>query len=220
MEILELNAQPRTEQGKGAAGRIRSQGRVPGVLYGEKLETQPISLDDRELHVILAKEGGNAIVKLVVDGGKPHTAIIKEIQRNPMRDELLHVDFMKIALDEKIVTHVPITVVGDSIGVREGGTVQQALRELEIEALPTQVPDHVEIDITELAIGGSLRVQNIVTPSDVAVLSNPEDMVVSVVPPVHFEEAIPVPEGEEEEVTEVGEEAPTEEEGPAEESAE
>ncbi len=219
MEIRELKAQPRTERGKGAAGRLRAQGLVPGVLYGEKLETQPISIDDRDLHIVLMKEGANAIVKLTLDGGS-HTAIIKELQRNPIRDQLTHVDFLKIALDETIVTHVPVQVIGDSVGVREGGTVQQALREIEIEALPTNVPDHLEIDVTDLPIGGSLRVQNLVAPDDVVILSNPEEMLVSVVPPVHFEEAVPVAEGEEEEVTEVGEEAPTEEHGAAEESAE
>ncbi|RJQ52988.1 MAG: 50S ribosomal protein L25/general stress protein Ctc [Actinobacteria bacterium] len=220
MEILELRAQPRTENGKGAAGRLRMQGRVPGVLYGEKLETQPISVNDRELHAVLAREGANAIVKLMIDGGKAHTAIIKEVQRNAMRDGLLHVDFMKIALDEKITTHVGIAVVGEAVGVREGGSVQQILREVEVEALPTNIPDHIEVDVTELPIGGSLRVQNLVAPDDVTILTNPEEMLVSIIPPVHFEEEVPVPEAEEEEVTVVGEEAPSEERGPAEESAE
>lgn len=207
MEILELRAVARTDTGKGPAGRLREQGRVPAVLYGEKLDSTAVSVDGRELQSVMTAEGGTSIVKLVIDGGKAETAMIKEVQRDPLRDKLLHVDFLKIAMDEKVTTRVALAVVGEAIGVQEGGVLQQNLREVEVEALPMELPEHIEVDVAEIGVGDSLRVSDLTAPPGVAILSNLEDMVLSVVPPAKIEEeVVPVEELEEGEVELVGEE--------------
>lgn len=221
MDILELRALQRTEKGKGPAGRLRAQGRVPAVFYGEKRDPVPVSVDGRELHSVMRAEGGvTAIVKLMIDGDKGQTAMIKDVQRDPLRDRLLHVDFLKIAMDEKITTNVSLAVVGDALGVREGGVLQEVRREVEVETLPTDLPEHIEVDVTELAVGESLRVADLVAPPGVTILTNPEEMILSVIPPTKLEEvAPPVEEVEEGEVEVVGEEAPAGEgQGPAEET--
>lgn len=220
MDILELQAAPRSDTGKGPAGRLRAGGRIPGVFYGQKLQAVPVSVDGRELLHVIGHEGGaNAIVKLMIDG-KAETAMVKDIQRDPMRDKMVHVDFMAIAMDEKITTHVTLTIVGDSVGVSEGGVIQQIMREVEVEALPMELPDHIEVDATDIAIGDSLRVSDLTAPEGVTILSNQDDMVMSVVPPAKIEEVVPVEEEVEGEVEVVGEEGAAEEgAAPAEESS-
>jgi len=218
MDILELRAVARTETGKGPAGRLRAEGRIPAVVYGSKAEPVAVAVDSRELQSLIAREGAStAIVKLAIDGGKAETAMIKEIQRDPIRDKMLHIDFLKIAMDTKITAHVALAVVGDSAGVREGGIVQQAMREVEVEALPMDLPESIEIDITDIAIGDSVRVSDLAAPPDVAILSHSEDVVLSVVPPSKIEEVVaPVEELEEGEAEAAAEAEEGAEEQPAE----
>lgn len=218
MDILELRAVARTETGKGPAGRLRAEGRIPAVLYGEKIEPVSVSVDSRELHSVISREGAaTSIVKLAIDGGVAETAMIKEIQRDPIKDRLVHIDFMKIAMDTKVTAQVSLAMVGDSVGVKEGGIVQQAMREVEVEALPTDLPENIEVDITEMAVGDSMRIADLTAPAGVVILSNLDDVVLSVVPPTKMEEVVvPVEEElEEGEVAEVGEEGEAAEEQPA-----
>lgn len=214
MKILELRATERAERGKGPARRMRAQGLVPAVLYGEKLGSVAVSVDRRELVSAMNRGGMNAIVKLVLDGDKSQTAMIKEIQRDPLRDKLIHVDFLKIAMDEKITAHVALTITGESAGVDEGGVLQQVTREIEVEALPMDLPEHIDLDVTELNIGDSLRVQDLAAPAGVTILASPEDMVLSIIPPTQLKEEELVPAEELEEGEEVeGAEAAEEEAG-------
>lgn len=217
MELVELRATQRTETGKGPAGRLRAADRIPGVLYGEKLTTKTVSVDRRELQSVLAAEGGaTAIVKLMIDDDDSQTAMIKEVQRDPVRDGLLHVDFLKIAMDEKIATHVSLSVIGDALGVREGGILQQVMRDIEVEALPMELPEHIEVDVTEYQVGDSVRVGDLTAPAGVTILSGAEEVVLSIVPPTKIEEVVPVEEVlEEEEAAEEGAEEAAAAEGAA-----
>lgn len=189
MKLTDLKARIREDKGKSAAKRLRAAGQIPAVLYGEKIKTVPLVVEAKDFTAVVRTEAGaNVLLNLKIEGGKNETAIIKEMQRNPLKDSFLHVDFMKIALDEKITTTVPVTVVGESPGVKEGGVLQHGLWEIEVEALPTDLPENFEVDVSELGIGDSLRVSNLPRPKEVEVLSGAEETVVSVVPPTVVKE--------------------------------
>lgn len=190
MELADLKVKIREEKGKSAVKKLRTAGQIPAVLYGEKIETVPLTVEAKDFKAVIHTEAGsNVLLNLKIkDAGKNETAIIKEIQRDPLKDTFLHVDFMKIALDEKITTTVPVVVVGESPGVKEGGVLQHSLWEIEVEALPTDLPDNFEIDVSELSIGDSLRVADLPKPPGVEILSGEDEIVVSVVPPTVVKE--------------------------------
>jgi large subunit ribosomal protein L25 len=213
-----LKAERREGKGKGAARKVRASGRVPGVVYGHG-EPVPISVDARELfHLLHTDAGMNVMVDMRVDGDQM-LAMPREIQRDYLRNTFLHVDFIRIARDEKISVDVPITVVGESHGVKEGGVIEHHLWNLGLECLPQDVPAHVEADISRLGINESLKVSDLTVPANCTVLSSPDEVVVSVVPPqvlrVEEEEAVPGEEGAEEAAEGEGGE-PAEESTPAE----
>ncbi len=205
MEIIELKAQVRKETGKGKAKQLRAKGLLPANLYGHKVEATVISIDDREFGKLMnTQAGSHVILRLLLDDNTSGpTVMVKEIQRDAIRDNLLHVDFLSVALDEKITTTVPISVVGDSIGIREGGLVQHGLWDLQVEALPTDLPDHIEVDITELNIGDALHARDIQIPDELTLITSLDDIVLSIIPPVVYKEE--VVEAVEEEVEEVEE---------------
>jgi large subunit ribosomal protein L25 len=217
-----LEAERRDDHGKGVARKLRAAGRVPAVFYGHDQETIPLSIDAREmLHVMHTSGGSNVLLDLIVDG-KTHLAMPREVQRDHIHNTLIHVDFLAVSRTEKIAVDVPVLEVGASIGVHEGGVVEHHLRDLHVECLPQDVPEHIEVDITPLAIGDMIHVRDVIAPAGVTILTNPDDAVLSVITPAALrveaelllpgEEAPEVP--EEEEVAE-GEEAPAAEEGEA-----
>jgi large subunit ribosomal protein L25 len=214
-----LKAEERSDGGKGAARKLRAAGRVPGVVYGHG-DAVAIDVDARELYRLLHTDAGmNVLVDLKV-GKDEWLAMPRDVQRDNIRDLLIHVDFLRIARDQKITVEVPVHIVGDSHGVREGGVVEHHLWNLQVECLPQDVPTHVEADITPLGIGESLKVAQLAVPDGCTILSPPEENVVSVVTPqvlrVEEEEAVAAEAAE-------GEAAPAgaEEEGaPAESSGE
>jgi large subunit ribosomal protein L25 len=189
---LKLKAERRDETGKGSARKIRASGGVPGVVYGHG-EPVKIVVDARELyHLLHTKSGMNVMVDVKVDGDE-WLAMPREVQRDFLKDRLIHVDFIRINRDEKITVEVPIQLVGDSHGVREGGAVEHHLWDLQIESLPGDVPTSIEADITELRIGDSLNVSDLTIPPACTVLTSAEEIVVSVVTPqiLKVEEAEP-----------------------------
>lgn len=203
MEFAELKVEERKRTGKNEARKLRAAGKAPAVIYGDGNEATPLIVDSKTLKSILQKEGHNVIFKLV---GLPKSknAMVKEIQRNPIKDSLIHVDFKIIALDEAIEAAVPLEILGYSIGVKEGGVLQQALREINIKALPNKIPEKIELDVSELNIGDALRVSDLPAFDSVEILNAPDDQVVSVVPPTELkeEELAPPAEGEEGAATE------------------
>jgi large subunit ribosomal protein L25 len=192
-----LKAERREGAGKGVARKIRAAGRVPAIVYGHGIDPLPISVDSRELfHVLHTDAGLNALVDLRV--GQDHfLAMAREVQRDHLRGQFLHVDFLRIARDERISVEVPIHLVGESHGVKEGGVVEHHLWTLHVECFPQDVPDAIEADITNLGIGESLRVSDLDIPDTLTLLTPPDETVVSVVTP-----QILVVEEEEEEVAE------------------
>jgi large subunit ribosomal protein L25 len=193
-----LKAEQRTDGGKGAARKLRASGRVPGVVYGHG-DSVAIDVDARELYRLLHTDAGmNVLVDLKV-GKDEWLAMPRDLQRDNIRDTLIHVDFLRIARDEKITVEVPVHIVGDSHGVREGGVVEHHLWNLQVECLPQDVPTSVEADVTPLGIGESLKVQDLVVPAGATFLTSVDEIVVSVVTPQILrveEEEVAAAEGE------------------------
>jgi large subunit ribosomal protein L25 len=205
-ERIRLDVKPRDDAGSAVARRLRANGMIPGVLYGAGKKAHPFTVEERELRRVLTGEHGlHAILDVVFDGQKTeHHAVLKEYQLDPVRPRLLHVDLHEVRLDQVIQTQVAVEPVGESPGVKEGGALTLVLREVNVEALPMEVPDRLELDISDMTIGDSLRVADIAVPEGVQLLDDPDSVVATVTPPTKVEE--PEVEEEEEELLE-GEEA-------------
>jgi large subunit ribosomal protein L25 len=190
MAQLTVQAEERQETGKGANRRLRMQGKLPAVIYGQGLETLSVSVNAQDVDLILHSEAGhNTIFQLQVSG-KLTDVLIKDYQLDPVKGSLLHADFQAVALDQKMTFAVPIQIVGTAEGVIAGGVLDQVLREIEVECLPTEVPDHIPLDVTELEIGDSVRVEALQLDSPkLRLLSAPDLVILSVVPP-HVEEVV------------------------------
>jgi large subunit ribosomal protein L25 len=196
-----LKVERRDAAGKGVARKIRAGGGVPAVVYGHGVEPMKVTVDSKELfHVLHTEAGMNVLIDLRVDS-EHLLAMPREVQRDHLRGRFLHVDFIRIARDEKIAVEVPIHIVGESHGVKEGGVVEHHLWDLHVECFPQDVPSAVEADITALGINESLKVSDLTVPEKVTVLTPLEETVVSVVTPqiLKVEEAVPeeIAEGEE-----------------------
>lgn len=165
-QTAQLSAETRAPGRKKAATAVRNAGRVPAVIYGHGREAAPLSLNQAELERLLEKiEPESTIVELSVPGTAPVKALIREIQRHPLKDIVLHVDFLEIHADEAIRLEIPVHLVGTPDGVRnQGGTLDQVLRTVEIEVLPADIPERVELDTTALVIGRSLHVSDLNIP--------------------------------------------------------
>lgn len=217
MKQLELKATLRSTVGNGPARQLRQQGKMPAVLYGPKTESVPLIIDTKELEACL-KEGSVAqsIFNLAVEGGaKKATAVmIREMQRHPVSGDILHADFYEIDMKHRIRVMVPVTTVGKSKGVELGGTLQIVRREIEVLCLPTEIPDNIVVDITELDMGDSVHVDELPLPDGVELPADLNFTVLTVMSPKIEEE--PVEEGEEEEGEETTDEETEEEENAAE----
>ncbi len=167
-QTAQLSAEPREPGRKTAVKAIRAAGKVPAVIYGHGRDTAPLALNAAELTRLLEKiEPESTIVELTLQGGKgaPVKALIREIQRDPLKDIVLHIDFLEIHADEAIRLEVPIHLTGIPEGVHnQGGTLDQVLRTVEIEVLPADIPERIELDTTALTIGKSLHVSDLVIP--------------------------------------------------------
>ena len=216
-ERIKLDVKPRETGGSADSRRLRADGLVPGVLYGAGKQAHPFAVEERELRRVLTGEHGlHAILDVVFDGQKtPHHAVLKEYQLDPVRPRLLHIDLHEVRLDQVIQSQVAVEPTGESPGVKEGGVLTLVLREVNVEALPMEVPDRLELDISEMTIGDSLRVGDIVAPEGVKLLDDPDAVVVTVTPPTKVEEPEEVEEEleGEEGVEAEGEEAAPEAEG-------
>jgi len=185
-----LNAAPRQPDGSRANRRLRREGQVPGVLYGGEGEAVAFSVDSRELRNALQASG--AVVDLVV-GGTSEPAVLKDAQRHPVRGEMTHVDFVRVNLNVAIQAVVPLIVVGaeESPGVVEGGVVDQPIREVQVEALPNEIPESIEISVAELNIGETAQLSSAVVPAGVTLLDEDDLVVVSMLAPrLEIEETI------------------------------
>ncbi len=210
-ERTKLSVEPREALGSRESRRLRREGLVPGVLYGPD-EPIAICVPERELRRALTGQGGlHAILDVEIGGtGKSHASILKEYQVDPVRGGVTHVDLHEVRLDRTINASVTVQLIGgeDAPGVREGGVLSQPLRELNVEALPLEVPEHLEIDVSGMVTGDTLRVADVPIPEGVTLLDDPESVVATVTAPTRVVEPEEVLEGAEGEMVE-GEE-PTE----------
>jgi large subunit ribosomal protein L25 len=197
-ERMKLDVKPREEAGSAVSRRLRAGGLIPGVLYGDGKRAHPFAVEERELRRALTGEHGHhAILDVVFDGQKTaHHAVLKDFQLDPVRPRLLHIDLHEVRLDQVIQSQVAVDTVGESPGVKEGGVLTIVLREVNVEALPMEVPDRLELDISSMTIGDSLRISDLAVPESVKLLDDPESVVATVTPPTRVEE----PEEVEEEV--------------------
>jgi large subunit ribosomal protein L25 len=181
MATANLSATARSTAGKGAARALRREGNVPAVIYGHARQAQSLAVPTRDLEKLLdVIAAGSTIVELSIDG-KPSRTLIREIQRHPFKKMILHVDFQELVAGEKIIVSIPIVLHGIPEGVRLGGGIlDQVLRELEIEVDPSNIPNHLDLDVTDLIVGHSLHVRDLQIPAGVTVLAD-EDAPVALV---------------------------------------
>ena len=180
-----LQAASRTATGKGAARTLRRDGKVPGVIYGHGREAEAVTIDKSALNkMLIGISAGTTILDVAVDGRAPVKALIREIQRDSLRPaEIIHLDLYEVRSDEEITLAVPIRLIGIPDGVRNfGGVLDHVLRELEVEVLPSNIPDHVDLDVTALTIGHSLFVRD-VKVENAKVLNDPDTPICTVVAP-------------------------------------
>lgn len=169
-----LTAAPRTGTGKGVARKLRSAGQVPGVIYGHAREPQPIQIAQRELDRLLERiVAASTVIELQLDGQTART-LIREIQRHPVKRNVIHVDFQELVAGETVTVRIPIIFHGTAEGVRAGGVLDQVMHEIEIDADPANIPEHVDVDVTTLALGHSLHVGDLKLPEGVTILDDPE----------------------------------------------
>ena len=191
-----LQAASRSTTGKGAARTLRREGKVPGVIYGHNRAPEALSIEAAALNkMLVGVSAGTTVFDVVVDGRPAVKALIREIQRDSVRPaEILHLDLYEVRADEKVTLSVPIHLVGVPDGVRNfGGVLDHVLRELEIEVLPVDIPEHVELDVTALTIGHSLFVRD-VRIEKAEILNDPDTPVCTVVAPRTEEAPAPVEE--------------------------
>lgn len=184
MEVAELKAEKRENSGKGSSKALRRQGMVPAIVYSDG-KAQSIAVNAREFTAITNSGAGtNVIVKLKIAGARKHpNAIIKEVQKNPIKNEYFNIDFQSIAMDEKITTMVPVVAVGDAPGVKEGGILERHTMEVQLEGLPTDMPDHIEVDVSELGIGQNIHASDLSIPEGAEMLTNPEELILAISAP-------------------------------------
>src|SRR6478672_48141 len=215
-ERIRLEVQEREQRGTRNSRRLRRDGIIPGVLYGRGHKPHPISVQERELRrVLTGGHGLHAILDVVLEGQKSaHASILKDYQVDPIRGKIEHFDLQEVRLDEPIQSSVVVELIGESVGAKAGGVLSQVVREIRVEALPLEVPDRIELDVSAMEIGDSLRLSDLATREGVTYLDDPETVLATVTVPTKVEEPEPEEvegeegeEGVEGEVAE-GEEAP------------
>jgi large subunit ribosomal protein L25 len=192
MEVV-LQAEARPGTGKSVTRKLRAAGKVPAVLYGRGLEPLALTVDRLALSKVFKTDAGrNVLIDLKVDGDN-HLTLARDLQRDPLRGTIVHVDFLKIARDVAIEVDVPIHITGESPGVKEGGVIEHHIWSVHVSCLPTSVPDRLDADVSGMVIGDMLRVGDLAIPEGVTILTNPEEAVLGVVVPqvLKVEEEVP-----------------------------
>ena len=212
MQQAKLEVQQRNAFGKQSARDLRKEGGVPAVLYGRAQDTVAIQLDARTFRQFLRTYGENVIINMEVSAGNTETVIIKEIQRHPVdKQRLIHADFIRISLDEPVTSAVPVVLVGNPLGVQEGGVLEFPLRQVSLHCLPMLIPNEITIDVGHLDIGDAVHVSELTLDEEIDILDEPERIIATVSQPrIQLEDEVTEAEdgeGEEEEATE---EQPTE----------
>jgi len=176
-----LSATSRQAGGSRTARRLRHTGNVPGVIYGGSGEPEPVTVDGRDLRLALARAG--AVLELSIDGAGSTLVVLKEAQHHPVNGETMHVDLLRVRLDQAIHAMVALELTGieEAPGIKEGGVLEQITRELNVEALPNEIPDVIQHDVSALELGATLTLTAIAAPAGVTLLDDPEETVVATV---------------------------------------
>lgn len=187
MQQIALKAELR-ESGKGSAHRVRAEGYVPAIVYGKNTSNVSLKVNGRELNRVLHTGAGrNNLFRIEVGSEEPRTCIIKEVQKNPISGQVIHIDLFQISLKDRITTSVAIILHGEDAIEKVGGILQHGMRELEIECLPTDIPDHISVDVSQLHIGQHISAGEIKLPEGVDLINEPEEVVVAIVAPKRAE---------------------------------
>ena len=197
MEQVKLEAQLREGRGKGAARATRRAGLVPAIVYGHKLEPTAVQLPERVIRRFLGTIGENAMINMELGQDKIETVMLKEVQIDPVTRQIVHVDFLRVSLEEQVTAHVPITLIGTAPGIAEGGIQEFLLREIQVECQAGQMPENIEIDVSALEIGDRIRVGDLPSLENISVLDDPVTIIVAVAIPTLREEEVVVEEEEE-----------------------
>ena len=216
MDLIDFNVKPRTTKGDGPAKALRREGIAPAVLYGPKTDPVMLSVDSHEMDLLLKKASiGQTLLNLSIDGGgDPKPAIIKEMQRNVLTGEILHVDFYEVDMKRKITVQIPIVTSEKCKGVEMGGMLQIIRREVDVLCYPNQIPDEIMIDITDLDVGESVHVEDLPLAEGIEIPHEANFTLLTITAAKAEEE--PADEAEEGEELAEGEEAPAEAEPEAE----
>lgn len=188
MSDITLNVEPRTELGSGPAGRYRRDGKVPATVYGLEAEPQSVLVGARELERILhGASGANTLITLNLDGGDA-LALARQIQRHPTRNELVHVDFVRIRRDVAVTAEIPLHVEGEAPGAKAGGLLEQLLFSVTVEAMPGNIPNSLTVDVSTLDLGDQIHVSDLPVPAGVTIQQEAEALVVQVAIPRGLDE--------------------------------
>ena len=183
MQQARLDAQVRDDVGKGVARSLRRAGKVPAVLYGRKRGAVSLQIDDRTFQTLLRNYGSNVLINLVLGNDDEQTVVIKDLQRHPVKRNVLHADFQRISLDEKITTQVSIETVGTPVGVRDGGVLTVTRRQVSVNCLPLDTPESIRINVEDLSIGDSFRVSDIEIDDMIEILEDETTQIAAVIEP-------------------------------------
>jgi large subunit ribosomal protein L25 len=183
MAEIVVSAQSRASRGKNEARRLRAKGMIPAVVYGGKGDAQAVSVDPKILLKVIRSEAGrNTILNLDFGDGGKTSAILKTWQVDPVKENFIHADFYRIAMDVAIRVKIPILARGEARGVKvDGGILEIIMREVEVECLPGDIPERIEVDVTELGIHGAIRISDLHADQKVKVLNDPDQIIVHVV---------------------------------------
>lgn len=184
MEVTDLAAQVRKEQKKGPARRLRQKGFVPAIFYGRSAENILLAVKNDELVKLYKNKKAHAFIKLIIDeGGKKKTeklSLIKELQVQPLTGKFYHADFYEVDMKHKLTVEVSLRFIGKPIGVENGGELQHIKREIKVSCLPTNLPDHIDVDVAGLDIGDSIKIRELTIPEGITVLDLPDSAVAAV----------------------------------------
>ena len=209
MDVIQVEGKPRKETGGASSRRLRAQGRIPAVLYGNKQETISIDIDAKKFeHDLQQLRGENVMIDLTIQGGKEKSRVfLREIHRDPVTSDLLHLDLLRIDENQKMHFSVPVHPVGTCAGVKMGGILDQHLRTVELKCLVKDLPSHIDAYVTDLVIHQSLHVSDLKVPESIEMLNPPKDIVFNVLPPrkIEVEEEVAPAEEEEKEPEVIGE---------------
>lgn len=193
MEQITIAAKPRKETGTHAVNKLRREGKVPGVVYGHEFgDPLPIVIEARDLRNALHGHNINSVFTLEIEGRGTTPVMVHERQLDVVSKHLVHVDLHAIRLDETVEAEVALFAVGAAPGVKEGGVLDLVLRELTVEALPGNIPEKIEVDVSGLNIGDTLHVRDLAVPEGVKVVDEPDEIVCTLLPPSKIEEEVPV----------------------------